>query len=373
MKTKVLHLISGGDTGGAKTHVFSLMKYLKEQIEVKIICFIDDTFYHEALALGLPIELVKQKSRTDLSVIKRLEEEINSANYDIVHCHGARANFIGYFLKRKVKLPFVTTIHSDYRLDFKGSFYKQLIYKTLNTMALKKFDYYIAVSDEFKAMMKQRGFGKDNIYVIYNGIDTEEEFACVSEEEFFKRYDIEPKEKIIFCLAARLDQVKNVETFIMAANKFCENREDALFLIGGNGPEREELETLAKDNKAIHFLDFVQDPFSLFNASDVNVLTSLSESFPYVILEAGMMKKPTISTDVGGVKKIIKPGETGFLFDVKDVDALTDYFIKLADDRSLSKQMGNNLYQLIFSRFNAREMANQHVSIYEEILHNQSR
>ena len=65
---KVLHLISGGDTGGAKTHVFSLMNSLKNKIDAKIICLTDGPFYREILELGVDAELVQQKNRFDLLV-----------------------------------------------------------------------------------------------------------------------------------------------------------------------------------------------------------------------------------------------------------------------------------------------------------------
>lgn len=99
---KVLHLISGGgDTGGgAKTHIISLVKELDKLIDAKVICFIEDTFYYEALDAGINIEVFEQKKRSDMSVINRLKEEIDSEGYDIIHCHGARANFIAVFLKK---------------------------------------------------------------------------------------------------------------------------------------------------------------------------------------------------------------------------------------------------------------------------------
>ena len=171
--TKVLHLISGGDTGGAKTHIFTLMKGLSGKVETKIICFIKDTFYDEAKERGIDIEVYPQEKRSDLSVVSKLSDEINNGKYDLVHAHGARANFICMFLKKKIKVPMVTTIHSDYMLDFKDSFYKNLIYTTLNKMSLKKFDHYICVSDNFKKMLVDRGFDRDKIHVLYNGIDTE--------------------------------------------------------------------------------------------------------------------------------------------------------------------------------------------------------
>ena len=100
---KVLHLISGGDTGGAKTHVFALMNKLKNLADVKIVCFIKGPFWDELQNIGVDCELVEQKSRLDMSVVKRLKE-ICDGGIDIIHCHGARANFIGANLKKKVDL-----------------------------------------------------------------------------------------------------------------------------------------------------------------------------------------------------------------------------------------------------------------------------
>lgn len=163
---KVLHLISGGDTGGAKTHIISLMKGLNEVIDAKIICFIKDTFYEEVKDSNIDIEVFEQKGRLDMSVISRLEKEIKINKYDIIHCHGARANFIAMLLKRKVKKPFLSTIHSDYELDFKDNIYKKLIFTKLNIFALNRFDYYIAISDTFKYMLVERGFDSKNIYCL---------------------------------------------------------------------------------------------------------------------------------------------------------------------------------------------------------------
>ncbi len=153
-----------------------------------------------------------------MSVIHKLVKEIKEGNYDIIHCHGARANFIGMFLKRKINKPMITTIHSDYKLDFKDNFYKRLVFTTLNTIALKKFDYYIAISDNFKEMLINRGFESNKVYIAYNGIDLDVEPLFASKEDFLKRYNINGEDKIIVGIAARLDLVKDHETFIKAAD-----------------------------------------------------------------------------------------------------------------------------------------------------------
>ncbi|MGN9163735.1 glycosyltransferase [Tissierellaceae bacterium HCP3S3_D8] len=368
---KVLHLISGGDTGGAKTHLISLVKGLNKIIDAKVICFIEDTFYEDVKKANIDIEVYKQKSRSDMSVVNRLVREIKENNYDVIHCHGARANFVGMFLKRKIDRPMITTIHSDYRLDFKDNFYKRLVFTTLNTIALKKFNYYIAISDNFKDMLIERGFKPDSIYIAYNGIDLDVSPKYVSREEFLQRYGIDGKDKVIVGIAARLDLVKDHETFIRAAAKVLENRKDVLFLIAGDGNDGDRLKSMVKEfgiEDYVHFLRHVNDPYSFFNTIDINVLTSISESFPYVILEGAMMKKMIISTKVGGVSQLIKDGYNGYLIDIKDSLALSEKIESLLDDRSKIEDMGEKLYREVEERFSSDSMAKTHVYIYKEII-----
>ena len=312
---KILHLISGGDTGGAKTHVISLVKGLDEYVDTKIICFIEDTFYKEAMEAGLNIEVFEQKKRYDMSVVSKLENEIKKEDYDIIHCHGARANFIAAFLRKKVNKPFITTIHSDYKLDFKDNPYKKIVYTAINSCSLKKFDYYIAISSNFKNMLVDRGFNKDKIFTVYNGIDLEGNIKYCSKEEFLSRYNIDGEGKTVIGIMARLDAVKDHETFLNAAYGVLQERKDVIFLIAGTGNDEKRLKSMVEDlgiSENVFFLGYVVDQYSFFNAIDINVLTSISESFPYVILEGARLKKTIISTEVGGVGDLIKNGYNGW-------------------------------------------------------------
>jgi len=369
---KVLHLISGGDTGGAKTHIISLMKQLDKMMEAKVICFIEDTFYYDLLKEGINIEVFMQKSRMDMSVVKRLIDEIQKEDYDIIHCHGARANFLVMFIRNKINKTMITTIHSDYRLDFRDSFYKKIIFTPLNAMALRKFDYYIAISDEFKKMLVDRGFNENRIFVVYNGIDLEDEPVYVSKEEFLDRYNINAKDKVIAGIIARLDLVKDHETFIKAAKKVLETRKDIVFLIAGTGKDEARIKSMVKElniEEHVYFLGYVEDQYSFFNAIDINVLTSISESFPYAILEGARMKKPIISTDVGGIHHLIRDGHNGWLINIKDFNALADRLLYFMENRESINAMGENLYESVENSFSSRSMAESHYNIYEKIAH----
>lgn len=368
---KVLHLISGGDTGGAKTHIISLIKSINKLIDTKIICFIEDTFFYEAKAAGIDIEVFEQKSRYDMSVVGNLVNEIDKMNYDVIHCHGARANFIAMFLQNRVRQPFITTIHSDYELDFKDNLYKKLVFTTLNKIALKRFKYYIAISDTFKEMLIERKFNEEEIFTVYNGIDMKQELEYSTKEDFLEKHGIDYKDKIIVGIIARLDKVKNHTTLIKAASILKEKNENIVFLIAGDGNKEKILVDLVKElnlEEVVYFIGFIEDKYSFFNAIDINILTSLSESFPYAVLEGALMKKPIISTNVGGLGKLIENGENGYLIPVGDYVALADKINILGKDKEKLKIMGEKLHKKVGESFSSQVMAKEHVKIYEEII-----
>lgn len=371
---KILHLISGGDTGGAKTHVLSLIKELSKHVDAKIVCFIKDEFYYEGIKVGIDIEVIEQKKRYDLSIINRLRGIVISEKYDIIHSHGARANFISMLLKiRGIKIPFITTVHSDYKLDFTDSIYKRFVYTAINEISLKCFDYYIAVSSRFKAMLQERGFDKNKIFTVYNGIDTEQEIEVIPKKDFLSRYKVPYKDQIIIGIIGRLDQVKNHEVFIRAAEIILSKRKDVIFLIAGSGAEEKRLKTMTSELKIseyVHFLGFVKEPYSFFNAIDINVLTSISESFPYVILEGARMKKPVVTTDVGGLNDLIENDINGYLFDVGDYKNLSAYLEELLNHMDKTVVMGQNLCDKVEKKFSLQKMGADHLEIYNKVLNN---
>ena len=90
---KVIHLISGGDTGGAKTHVLSLLRDLNRTIFAQLVCFREGEFAQEAREMGIPTEVFA--GRNILKVRSRLLDYIREGGFDIIHCHGSRANMMG--------------------------------------------------------------------------------------------------------------------------------------------------------------------------------------------------------------------------------------------------------------------------------------
>ncbi len=374
---KVLHLISGGDTGGAKTHVYTLLRSLMKEIDIKVICFMEGSFYQDLPKTGIPYGLIKQKFRSDLTVIRTLVKLIRSERYHLIHAHGARANFVAMFLRPFISLPIISTMHSDYRMDFTQNLYKKLIFTKLNAVSLKYIDYFIAISRDFKDMLVNRGFDEEKIFTVYNAVDFNQDISYVDQETFLRKHKLEPAEyrgKTILGIIGRFDKVKGHEIFVRAAAQALKENPNLLFLLAGEGVEKQSLEKLCKElgiSSKVKFLGFIQDIFSFINAIDINLCSSYSESFPYMLLEGALLQKPTISTAVGGIPDLIKDRETGLLVPSGDHKAMAKAMVLLSRDKTLRDQLGQGLYSYAKSNFSTENMKNTHINIYRSVLEKQ--
>ena len=369
---KILHMISGGDSGGAKTHVFALLDALKKYADVKIICLTPGIFYQEILKKDIDTVLIEQKNRGDLSIISKISDIIEKEGFDLLHIHGARANFVSSLLKRKIKIPIVSTVHSDYKLDFTEGFYKKYVFTLLNQIALKDMDYYIGVSNNFKNMLIQRGFSPNKIFTVYNGMDFKKPHSFISKKEFLEKYNIPYEENTTYVgIIGRFDLVKGHKIFIEGAKHALSQNNNLRFLLAGEGPLLSDLKKQAEEyniSDKVHFVGFLDNIYDFINAIDINTLTSLSESFPYVLLEGAKLKKPTVSSDVGGISDLIENGENGFLFENGNSKDFADKVLTLAENKLMQLKFGENLFNKATNEFSNDNLAKSHIKIYERIL-----
>lgn len=367
---KVLHLIGGGDIGGAKSHVLSLVKELGKHIDVKLISFRTGAFADDARDMGINVEIVK--TGTIISDVKRVLRIINAEGYDLIHSHGAKANMIAVYVKKIANLPIVTTVHSDYRLDYLQNIIKMFSFGIINTLALRFIDYYIGVSRNFKEMLVKRRFSPQDIFTVYNGIDFSEKELKYTRKEFLSKYNLHFDDDIVVVgILARLDPVKGLTTFLQAAKAVIEKNPSVRFLIAGDGDERKSLEHKASSlglKDKVFFMGFINEPYEFINCIDINVLTSISESFPYAILEGTLFKKATVSSNVGGISDLIENGVNGFLFEPKDYKTLAHHLLSLADDTGLRLEMGDKIHEKASSLFSLENMCKTQLGIYETIL-----
>lgn len=373
---KVIHLISGGDSGGAKTHVLSLLQNLNKTITAQLVCFRDGPFAEEARQMGIPTVICGGNNIPRLR--RQLTDYIRQGGYQVIHCHGARANMVGALLRRSTGLPVVSTVHSDYKLDYMGRPLSRLTFGNINAWALRRLDYRIGVSDAMVDLLIDRGFAPDRFYAIYNGID----FTPAPDQGDRLPYlrslgaDVD-EDSVVVGIAARLNPVKDMSTLIRGFAAAYAQCPRLRLVIAGNGEEKDKLTALAKElgvEKQVTFAGWISGGMDRFySALDVNALTSLSETFPYALTEGARFHLATVSTAVGGIPYLIDEDVNGYLFAPGDWQALGRRLAALGNDDGLRRRLGEKLYEKASTQFSIQKTVDTQLHIYEEIIRRHSR
>ncbi|MGM9924959.1 MAG: glycosyltransferase [Bacillus sp. (in: firmicutes)] len=363
---KVLHVISGGETGGSRKHVTTLLEQFPAE-SVCLLVFQDGPLAQEARQKGIRVEMLPQSSRYDLRIINKLASFINNERFDIVHSHGPRANLFLSFIKKKIRAVWVTTIHSDPTLDFMKGGLKGRIFTALNLQALKKIDFFFAVSERFKDNLIQLGIPSSIIHPIYNGIHFTEPLQAdgalqkelgLSEDDF------------VMTMVARLHPIKGHD-MVLEALKKLDNPHIHLVLVG-DGPIRSEIEELARNlnlQKNVHFLGFRRDVDHIYSNSHIALLASHSESFPLALLEAANQKLPLISTDVGGVKQLITSKAYGWVVPVGNGDSYREAIEEAYGEyrNGTLEPKGEELFRYASTHFSLKALADDVESVYDRL------
>ena len=373
---KVIHLISGGDSGGAKTHVLSLLQNLNKTITAQLVCFRDGPFAEEARAMGIPTMICGGNNIPHLR--RELAAYIREGGYQLIHCHGSRANMIGALLRKPTGLPVVSTVHSDYKLDYMGRPFARLTFGAINARALRHLDYRIGVSDAMVDLLIDRGFPPDRFYAIYNGIDFTPAPPQGDRLAYLRGLGADVEENsVVVGIAARLNPVKDMSTLIRGFAEGHKSCPRLRLVIAGDGEERQKLEDLAKElgvEKEVTFAGWISGGMDRFySALDVNALTSLSETFPYALTEGARFHLATVATAVGGIPYLIDQDVNGYLFTPGDWQTLGRYLAALGNGDILRREMGEKLYEKASAKFSIQSTVDTQLHIYEEIIRRHNR
>lgn len=172
----------------------------------------------------------------------------------------------------------------------------------------------------------------------YHQTDSAEGRRALEEE-----LEIPAGTKIVICVAYLIPE-KGIYVYFQAAQKVCLRRSDVHFLIVGNGPQQQALETtvhVTQMSYRFSVLGWRQDVDRLMRCADLFVLpTHYFEGLPVSILEAMACGKPVIATRHRGCEDAVVDQETGYLVPTKDPTQLAQRMAELLDDEALRTRMG---------------------------------
>ena len=290
---------------------------------------------------------------------------------DVVHAHYAVPHATAAYLAARMlhsddpsrTLPTVTTLHgTDITLVGADRSYRPVV-----AFSIEQSNAVTAVSDSLRRdTIVSLGIRRD-IHVIPNFLD------CGSYQR--RR---EPSFVDRFCryngpVLMHMSNFRPVKRASIVFDIFQRVRAQvpSTLVFVGDGPERAEIEARAKASAYpddVIFEGEHPDPAPLLSCADIFILPSALESFGMAALEAMACEVPVIASRVGGLPELIDDGNTGFLCELDDVDAMKERAIRLIRNPELARQMGRQAAASVAGRFCTDRIVSLYEAVYQRVV-----
>ena len=289
--------------------------------------------------------------------------------------HSSAAAFCGLpciVAKKKHKSKFLLTEHGIYiREQYLFASRRKVPLKTKEFLlglitTISKLNYHFAdlispVCDYNKRWELKWGVKEEKIETIYNGIDILK----------FKKMDVERDSRPTVVMIARLDPLKDVETYIRCCALVAKKIPDVHFKFYGPEVDKEYaqqckdlVEELNLQNN-FSFLGPTSNPARAYNEGDVVMLTSISEAFPFAVIEAMACEKVVVSSDVGGTKEVLEG--YGYIVKPKAYEEFAKYVVYLLQNPEIARELGRKAREVIVAGFTTEDMVNNYWRVYREL------
>ncbi len=361
---KVMFALTSMPVGGAETLLVNLIRGLdRNRFRPEVCCLKEKGPLGEVLATEVPVHSQLISGKYDLRVWRRLAQLMYQRRIDALVTVGAGDKmFWGRLAAWRARVPVVlSALHSTGWPDGIGK---------LNRMLTMLTDGFIGVASEHgRHLIENEKLPPEKVFVIPNGVDVQR-FRPQPEQRRLIRDSLGiAQDAPVVGIVAALRPEKNHRLFLRAATMLRRELPDAQFLIVGDGPERRGLElavTEADIQSSVHFLGTRSDIPELLAAIDLFSLTSHNEANPVSILEAMATGLPVVATRVGSVAESVADGETGFLVNPGDLNAISERWQSLLTTKALASQFGDAGREVVVKRWSLERM----IEGYQDLIAN---
>jgi L-malate glycosyltransferase len=305
-----------------------------------------------------------------LNLTSKMVDVVKHANLDVLHVHYAIPHATSAVLARQIlaqegiRIPVITTLHgTDITLVGRDQSFASIVDYSIN-----QSDGVTAVSD----FLKKETLGCCDIHAdirtIPNFIDSTKYRPL--EKGHFKQALCPNGEKLLVHVS-NFRPVKRVADVVHLFARLRKEGYALKMLLVGDGPDRMTTEHLARELGVIEDIRFLgkQEPVDeILSIADIFVLPSGSETFGLAALEAMSCGVPVVASNIGGLPELVLNGETGFLFPLGDIDALTDRTKTLLDNEELRVSMAESSRQRAIGKFGTEMIVPMYESYYDEII-----
>ena len=385
---KILYIITQSEWGGAQKNVLDLARGLKGKYEILVAAGLDGggDFFNalkHADIKHIKLRWLQRSAANPIVDLMGLVEIFNLIRKErpaIVHLHSSKAGFSGSLAAKLLGVKVVYTVHGAV---FTAAFSAPVrqFYLWLEKFSVRFKDKIICVSqNDKKIWLKYKAASEKKLVVIHNGIDfvnlnflpkdeARENLFSLSTQLFEAARGSDQDLKIIGTIA-NFYQEKGLSYFIEAVELILKNAQfkNVLFVVIGEGMERELLEAMIKDKhleQKFILTGKIDHAPKYLKAFDIFILPSIKEGFPYAILEAMAADLPIIASYVGGVPEIIENDVNGSLILPKNPEMLAEKIGELLKNSEIGKRFVQNS-RMKLKEFSLDKMIKETEKIYQE-------
>ncbi len=349
--------------GGRERRLIELLKgFAKyDNLEVAIVLFSKKVEYPEVHDLGLPIYYLERKPKKDPRVFSRFYKICKKEQPDIIHSWGTMPSIYAIPAVKLLGIKFINASIADAPDDM-GFFDNRYLRSKII------FPFCDAIIGNSKAGLEVYQAPEDKSHCFYNGFDFNRISTLEHEEDVKEQYKILPG--LVTGMVGAFFDRKDYKTYIEAAIKYLEKKNDMTFLAIGDGPNLQQFKDMVpeKHKDRILFPGMIDNVESLVNTFDIGVLSTYTEGISNSIMEYMVLGKPVIATDGGGTKELVINNDTGYLIPQKNSDALVKKIEHLAKSEELRTKLGVNGKLRIHKEFTLNRMEKDYYALYQQLL-----
>lgn len=281
--------------------------------------------------------------------VHSLLAELHDKKFDLIHIQTPFvAHHLGMWLSKELGLPGLETYHTFFEeylfhyLPLVPKNWMRYFAKYFTLKQCNQTDHIIVPSTAMRDVLFEYGV-KSPMTILPTGIPLRE-FATGNRDQFRKLYNIDEQRPVITTVG-RVAFEKNLDFLLDVVAEVRKQIPNILFLLAGEGPmlnhlkKRVRNEGLDKNVLFVGYLDREVGLQACYQASDVFIFASRTETQGLVLLEAMAQGVPVVSTAVMGTKDVLKEGQ-GCLISTEDIDDFSNKVVTLLNDKELS----NSLY-----------------------------
>jgi len=317
-------------------------------------------------ARGIEVHPIEAAHAWDPRLLGRLVSLIRERNIHIVHAHDYLTDILTRAVSWRVPVATMSTVHG-----WITNTTRSRMYVKVSQLALRGLDRVVAVSEQTRVRVLAAGIPADRVTVIHNAIVAQNYQPANFERGAFRRQaDISP-EAVVIGNIGRLSPEKGQREFLQAAAPLARQDARLHLVLAGSGPDEASLKSLTAElglDGRVTFTGHLHDVRPVYRDLDILALTSFTEGFPNVILEAFCMDVPVLASDVGGVREIITNGETGVLVRAGCTDEIAAGLRHLVTERTDGKRLAAAGKQRVMDRFQFAQRTVKEEAVYRELM-----